>query len=260
MALTKWVKPVRISLGWPNDLKPFKAFEKDGVAVNDYKLTDITGRDPSLEPVAEEQIKTLIPSLQEATGLDIAYVPKEQETTDNYADVRILFAGSREHPKFPDKSGSLITSITSIDWPKKIYFRFDIERRLTSLVYYTPDSNRQVEGYFLPNGRNEIEFAVCFIPRWASTALIKALVGECLVRSLRLPDAVHSVSESKGSMVSLWNKKPENQENGPINDPEMIPSFTPYDALMLRTLYSPALKPGMSLLEAQEKLLGITFQ
>jgi len=78
-----------------------------------------------------------------------------------------------------------------------------IEAFLSDAVEFTPTSRGQVRGYFIPDHRNNIDFASCQIWPYMDDDLMKSLVTECMVRSLGLPELV---TNSSSSILRSWNR------------------------------------------------------
>jgi len=103
--------------------------------------------------------------------------------------------------------------------------------------------------------------SLCFIWQGHPPEMLKALVRECLLRSMGLPDA--TALESNG-YLDLWNdpqKYPRRQKNPKIDTISVgeyvIPKqLSEYDRYFLSLLYNPVLNPGMSPLDVYYALMG----
>lgn len=115
-------------------------------------------------------------------------------------------------------------------------------------VRFTPDSDRQVDGSFFINERNEIELAVCYIPYSAPAETQARLIDECLLRSMGIPDAI--TERARGgvppkSLLAYWNHGPDDNLYARSVDPELAGAM-PLDLLMLKILYQRDVVPGMT--------------
>jgi hypothetical protein len=145
---------------------------------------------------------------------------------------------------------------------------------------FTVDKRAQPSGYIFPKHDNTINFALCYVLSDLSDDMVRALTTECLLRSLGLPGTATSYPlRPIRSFLAEWNKEegknaktiyldgPRQARNvfgiknkGNEIIPETIKDFvhenrvSDFDGLMLKALYCPALKPGMSQIEALDAL------
>jgi len=322
-AINKFTGPIRISIGYPNDLFPLLsasdhrsdsgAVIKDttkrtscgelqrithgsGLCISDKK--DLSEQALSMpgfprsadymraQQIVEQEVNAALPGMRNATGLPVSYVPHAQETADNLANVRIVL----EDFGYNEKSAVIPSGMNveflgspvmkrppgfSVAW-NSIFYRDAVEPALTTAVRFTPytgvrpeefvqgrDNTRQVDGYLLPNSDNSIGMSFCFI-YVPTNERLPALVRECLIRSLGLPNAPQLVPKM---ILGLWNGDIPEQlrriilglNNPPADVKEQLvsttewgpssPPITEFDSFIVKTLYNPSIRLGMSVPE-----------
>lgn len=258
VAVNKWTKPIRISLGFPNDLKPIRTptSERYFIYTNFPKQTVL----PEVVENVKRTINGITPVITELTGLPTSFLEPEKETPSDFADIRIVLVPnilisanvekSRETPVYPIwetyfKLGrpSIGTStfgqdVSHVQWKD---FRQTIEKQLVQTgIRFTPYSATQVDGYFLVNSKNEIQKAFCYIWQGHTAEIIQLLTQECVVRSLGLPDAASGIGNS---LLRLWNDKVPSPPPANWKRPKGLSGL---DKLIVKTLYSEKIKPGMT--------------
>lgn len=248
-ALNKWQSPIRISLGYPNDLNPLRELKgKPVLSTRKYpRLTNdgepmhemfLSG--PSLEEIpfriraeVSKSVLDVLPVLKEITNLPVAFIPPEQETLSNRGNLRIVLFHDVSEWETTFKKGNKVSYIQGL--ATGYDFRNDIEgEMLTTGVHFTPNMNRQVDGFFLADKSNEIELSICYLWDGHEPQLLSALVSECLLRSLGLPDASYRATNS---MLNGWLQGKSNKPPAKISD---------YDKFIAKLLYDPRLKAGLS--------------
>ncbi|MES9822813.1 MAG: hypothetical protein ABW127_00110 [Candidatus Thiodiazotropha endolucinida] len=258
VAINKWVEPVKISTGWPNDLKPFEPVRTVSEEHDDYALFGGAANNEGYREILENELETLLPELRRETTLDITYLPHGTETLDNYANLRIVFLKGEKDKEPTFKSGftrSMFSGGLGRQHPITVLFRGQVEPNFISAVYFTPNTKKHVEGYFLPNHKNEIDFAVCYLMEGHEENMVRAMVRECVVRALGLPDAT-TIDRLPNNILSSWNDQTQwSRGSGTPQLPEEPPSLTEADKLMLHMLYLPKIRPGMSPIETQRAFL-----
>lgn len=255
--INKWNKGITIGIGWPQ---------------SNEKIDEETTQ------LVEKHIKEVIPTLSEATGLEISYQPQAapQEQTENYAKIRIVpitetnlrnrFKTLYFHPNFLTEN----------------YF-LKLQTAFLSAVPFTPYLKSSVDGYFIPDNKNNIQFAVCNILVSPRNNYLGSLVSECLIRALGLPNA-SKLNDT--ALVGNWNQKndissltvwhdgdaafwptssKQSKERKDFysfsSDPYSASKenaqryWTTYDLMMLKMLYCSSLKAGSSRQEAIQILL-----
>ena len=222
--------------------------------------------DSKVVAMVEGEVRSMAPVLSEMTGLAISFMDSGQETAAQIANMRIIVTthdGFTVKTPFFKKGRSQTMRSGSRQQGKKGHdFRDHLEHySLPTAVHFTPYSEKQVDGYFLPNADNTIGMSFCFIWQGHPPEMLKALVRECMLRSMGLPDA--AALESKG-YLDLWNdpqKYPHRQKHPQVEmltvGEYTIPKhLSEYDRYFLRLLYNPALKPGMGPIEVYRELMG----
>lgn len=241
VAINKWTKPVRISFGLPNDMEPLPLSK--GINRKEEFIQFTTSRYDSfpadLWAKVENEVASLIPALQDMTGLSISFVPYEKEKAPDFSELRIVLVHGSKSWHTPFKHGEVASPSNS--FVMALYRGFQ-----QTAVTFTPDMPYQVEGYIFPNAKNEIGMAICFISDEHEESLVKALVRECMVRSMGLP------ANSAGfGITGPWNNPKSKLELRLKNS-----QITIWEKYLLKLLYHPAVKPGMDANEVWQVLLG----
>ncbi|HEY0901686.1 MAG TPA: hypothetical protein VGD95_06135 [Micavibrio sp.] len=263
LSVSKWNKPVRITFGMPNDIRPYAKPEDSR---NEEFTMEGKGREYMEAYRSGPLIQSLVPSvknisdqLSKLTGLNISYLAHEQETKENLAEIRVNIQSlSRNKPENHFKMERGYDYGLSSYGPNNVPFHGGYaENAIKTGFVFTATSRQQVDGYILTNAKNEIVMAVCYIWNGHEPDMIKKLVHEYILRSLGLPGGIPIVTGSKPkSYLTYWNDSDvwgEDESQKPPQ-PEGISEF---DQFMIKTLYNPALKPGMDYVEAQKILLGL---
>ncbi len=284
-AINKWVVPIRISTGYPNDLAPLLGSASGsaqskaalsrtdpnlGLLISDFSVEAARHRPnaPQYSPpdskkaaeqtsgIAIEEVKADIPLLAKLTGLPVSYIPHEEETIEHPANLRIVIADNLVEWKNALKRASVLPSgelstvkmeighLKLFTVPTAIEFT-PLQSLLVSAVNFTPYSDQQVDGFFLPAADNSIGMSFCFIGNKSDPDILRTLVRECLVRSLGLPGAPRI---APSMILGLWNERTSNLAQWQRWVPE-TPEITEFDRFMIGLLYNPAIKPGMSILD-----------
>jgi|GEM_PF-2792266 len=298
--INKWTKPIRISFGYPNNLKlyalpnvpaeilksyktyqefpvpPLGAFLTDRNVEEESWHTQFYRESPAVTKIirytyetAEKEVMRHTSLLSSLTKLPVTYVTQEKDDKENPAEIRIILVKSSQretcekdnwktmfkHRVPPDSfNRHLVKVCTStgggLSATYTHSFRDDFEQYLTTRVVFTAGSEQQVDGYLLPAADNSIGMAFCFINAFHPPEILQALVRECLVRSMGLPESSDTRSVYyRHAITSLWNDpltKPQRENRNLFKAP---PEMTVLDQHLLRTLYHPAIKPGMTTME-----------
>lgn len=271
--LNKWVKPIRISVGYPNDLKPYISPEYKGKALTDYpewphfdrederrNLMDTILVAPGWQTkaeaysVVEQEARDFAPEISNLVNLPVSFLPHKEETKDNFASMRIILIDSPKEKfkfKLAPRETWLSLSPEAGEVPKEETLFSLRSSMLEASVNFTPEDLRQVEGLILPNARNEIDMTFCFIWNSHKEWLLRGLVRECMLRSLGIPERVISwkmqPEDTLNILLSSWNMG--GRGTGTL-------SLSETDKSVVKTLYNPALKPGMSPKEALTALVN----
>jgi hypothetical protein len=264
VAVNKWTKDLRVSLGFPNGLKPEQRIVPEGAphmadALMSKGVAPVTEQ---LEFFVSEEVNAFNRVTSSVSGINISYLKNREETAANYAELRIIFLSGMDAWNPDSKvdfrkvrthisSGFSKSSASMLFRPN---FEFDL---LPTSVIFTPNGPKQVDGFFLSEADNSIGRAFCFISHQTPEDLKKGLIRECLLRSLGLPDAVY---QPASMLSSLW-REPERAVALNEYRPARKVSFeqgayvTEFDLYLLKILYRPEIKTGMSPYEAYRRLM-----
>lgn len=236
--INKWPGDVRIALGMQETSADLKKQLQRSLPIPYAQF------DPSLKKyrLIKSRLKVLLPELERLTGLNVGFVEPFDDVDDkpSFARMRIYAGGLVEDGKYRKRLNP-----SKVDDPDVLLHRtYDIEFidfHFFGGVPYTPYDMTRVEGYFLPDADNNISLSVCKLNPDLGDESFLALLTECLVRSLGLPDiAPLSVN---GNVLSAGNTT----ENSAVNLKE-------YDRFMIKLLYCPVIKAGMSRYEVIQVL------
>lgn len=114
---------------------------------------------------------------------------------------------------------------------------------LRGAVNFTPDFPYGVDGFLLPNDKNEIEQAFCFISDKLAEQQLRAAVGECLLRSLGLPELSGPIPSKEYYRFLSMNLNPQPNVHPFLKIPHI---YSEYDHFVARLLYNPNIKAGAS--------------
>lgn len=245
--INKWSKDITIAVGWPK-----------------YNLGFITSAGEQANNAAyynaiSNTLEKIVPVLHRSTGLNFKIISPEVSAANDrlQGTVRIVPNGQAA-PGYIFKGGVL----------NPFKHGFQTEGDLNQLEYeffggvsFTPSKRAQVGGYLLPNPDNSMGAAVCKVRDAAGDAVLQALVMECLVRALGLPE----VSALSRGVLRAWNEAMEKAYEQKLQqstehqtgkgardlldsvDKSSIPTgINGYDLFLARLLYCADIKPGMS--------------
>ncbi|MCM2342981.1 MAG: hypothetical protein NDJ24_00300 [Alphaproteobacteria bacterium] len=266
LSANKWVKPVRISFGMPNGLKPYVPNKMLGTDTLFYSNVNVEEIERFFDtPVAHDivnDISEISSVLNDLTGLNVSFKNSDAESADVKGfGIQINFITMDKNlEKYRFKARDL-RGFVSAYVGRFMVFRGDTEDYIKTGFPFTPVSAKQVDGYILSNSKNEIQAAVCYIWIGHEPEMIKALVRECLIRSLGLPGAMRMNFAQRPvpvSYLTLWND-PEKWSESYRSQVKTPSELSEFDQYMIRTLYNPAIKPGMDYVAAQRILLGTEY-
>lgn len=114
-----------VAIGYPNDLNPF-AQKKDtllpsfgGAEVNYPDSATIyccvTTLDKEIEKRVIEDIEAFLPAISEMSGLRADFIPREKETKDSYANLRIIIETGKK-PDFVTMGASQRQKLADKGW------------------------------------------------------------------------------------------------------------------------------------------------
>jgi len=247
--INKWeTSEIDVAIGWPRAL------------VNE------NSKERRLASLVEGQVKHLAPQIKAVAGLNLNFLKPDnpKENSPSYARIRIVF--SPMYDGFFKTLPGLSASRILLGGGKDKAAETDL---YWGAVTFTPYSRSNVDGYFLPNTDNNIDLAVCRVSPFLPEGMLKALIGECLLRSLGLSD-LSKINQD--SLSGRWNREYDQSSKNLASEPSFLEnienfdslsplrevdfkllgtaflgyqSFTQYDLQMLKLLYCPDIKPGM---------------
>jgi len=205
--LNRWSKDITVSLGWPPRASagPPKNVLERAARAN-------TGRvqDGPADSIIKDQILKLAPQIAAATGIHLSFIEPYNETPSAYANVRIITSGIfyvdnkfKTAHRQDDGSAREFSGVT------------DFDDRFTEAVRFTPYARAQVDGYFVPDKNNTIDFAVCKLWPNFQPDLLRSLVTECIARSLGLPEM--SILDNDAA-VGHWDRAHDSETKRQILD------------------------------------------
>lgn len=279
LVINKWTQPVRISMSFPNDLKPYGDAGKEPVMARLATWDKEERINKQAEQIVRDEAAKAAPELAVLTGLPVTWVPDEPKGDPKaVSNLRIVMVHDISLWTTPfsygvnrsTRSGSGERLRNSPD----IYHFDTVERRLSTLVAFTPMYAYGVNGYFVPDQDNEIQFALCYIWDGHDEPVLRKLVQECLVRGLGLPGAA-SLNYKEQAVLSSWHGPfpldydrltkeekeivysvvaiPESLKDKFVFPP-VVPGRTESDDYFVRLLYSDFIKPGMTYLDVYKTL------
>ncbi|HEX2752712.1 MAG TPA: hypothetical protein VHP34_06340 [Alphaproteobacteria bacterium] len=258
--LHKWPGDITVGVSWPlyDSMTDYDDAKYKIMADNRSRFSRMT--DVQYGKI-RNIVEPLLPEMRQLTGRNVTFVPKgdPREKTAEFARLRIVLTTYSYHLKRPRLGLGNMHSHTVEDYQG--YF--------TSAVNFTPDSRAQVDGFFLTDDKDDIRFAVCYVNPDVGEVLLKALIQECLVRAMGLPE-FQGIEE--GSILANWNSDFEppsdfaqdfNKEFMPryvkglphakgnpfpvefVDERKIPKGLSDYDRGLLRALYCDALQSGM---------------
>lgn len=229
--LTKWEKKeITIGLDWPlYGTEKLRKVNANDLRQDVFEWSDYTSTDPQKTyALLTAILNEIIPDIEDATGVKIKLQqPQDRiERTKDYAKIRIVpkatltlenfFRSYRDHPRHYAEKLVAPTPTT--------------EFALTfGGVTFAPYQRAQVDGYYYPEVNGEIGLSICKVFPAVGREMLKALLNECLVRSMGLPGVVEN---KKHAFLGAWNS-----------------AYDPYSKL-----------PAFEGLDARIKLEGITVE
>lgn len=258
--INKWTGPVTIAVGWPGNSGNYGSLslEKEGEIVKLF----------------EDHIQEIVPKLSEYTQLPVEMIRfgDVRDTTDSFAHIRVVpIRETHLRNFFKTLRRSIKDGI-----PHETTYLNTYENAMWTGVPFTPYARSQVDGYLVPDRSNNIAIVVCKIVSDLDSSLIHALISECLIRALGLPDL--SKTNNK-SLLSHWNSAHDKNSFLPsldgressiwkntigfekymnskgvsrpvfdskITDRNLPLMPTAHDEVLVKILYCSSIKPGMN--------------
>lgn len=207
-------------------------------------------------------MSSLAQDISELSQIDTTYLPHDQETNLIQGNLRINLMSLNENApnfemhKYKTKGGGMYV-VSS--WTPIYNFRSIEDTYIKNGFVFTDSSNKQVDGYILSNGKNEIEMAVCYIWVGHELEMIKSLINECILRSLGFPGFVYPAGMKDPVALSYlgpWNdldalKVYNKSTQEKVKTPTGLSEF---DQFLIQTLYRPEIKPGMDYIQVRNIL------
>lgn len=241
-AINKWTKPIKVVFGFPNDLKPYADYKGVETQSNLYSFFR-TSQKPEVYKFAETVVQPFLKTVEDLTGLPATYIA--QEDKDDLGNLRIVFTNGTPMWETPFKltsSGIMVRPHTP-----NVLFRGFLERQyMNTAVHFTPGALQQVDGYIIPNADNSIGMTFCYIWEGHSEALMKALIQECMLRSLGLPG--ETPSKKSSGLLGYWNKGEKKGVADEAQQDISVP-ITKLERDVIRFLYSDKVKTGMTAMD-----------
>lgn len=292
LSINKWMQPIKVSFGMPYNFRPFVSPIIDGKPATEYETWPWLGkkwigpkrfyfsqrnkkmRAYETYKIAENETKSVVEQLSLILPVPINYLAMEEETPENYGNLRInLFnlddlkeataLSSKEFDVIDIYKKKIKITNRRVSFPalypvtEIVPSRF--EKNLKAMHFFTRDKERQVYGYFLSKPANEIDFAVCHIWEGHEPKIIKGLVRECIIRSLGFMDPINlkrvlkTVPENHRSLLFLWGRKDGHDYLDSYSEYfESDFYLTDMDRILIKTLYRPELKAGTSYLALRQ--------
>jgi len=184
--INKWNKPIRVSMGYPNDLESPNTTKlgQDDEALWPIFSSALEINDPAKEKIVVDEIERVAPELSRLINLPVKYVPHEQEKEVEPSNVRIIFS-DKIFMKNKYKPDVFIPGIHTYGGVRDSFDAF-VNRSLFGVVFFSPDSSQQVYGYVFPDTENSIQMSFCYIWNGHSEEILRSLTKECLLSSMGL--------------------------------------------------------------------------
>lgn len=151
-ALNKWIKPIQVSIGYPNDLRPFgDADVKKFLLRGDYPDFKIDEEKyNNAEKIVADEVDNKAVEVSQLIQLPVKFITHKDETLANYAGIRIILLNPSQKKPATFKKGSSRSAVITEGDGEIVLFRDDVAERLLSAVSFTPDSSYQVDVFFCP--------------------------------------------------------------------------------------------------------------
>lgn len=253
--VNKWAKPAVISFALTRDgTNPFMEGERN------RQTQLIRVLEPFL-PRIKETVDEINKTLEPLVGSKILHLDEgnlEYRRQKDFGHIHVLFFSDRKHFD-TNKSVKRETNVEHryIGGPsqrKKQEVFLDFDKHLNYAIAFSPDSEKQVEGKFFVNEKNEIQLSVCYIPTFISQEKVELLIDECLLRSLGVPDPitnwVYAPDPPNIPLLSYWNDMDKWSYQRRLRDDAgklSATGITTLDLLILKILYNPKVYTGMSI-------------
>ncbi|HPD83557.1 MAG: DUF2927 domain-containing protein [Alphaproteobacteria bacterium] len=256
LVITKRVDPIKIAFGLP----PLPS--KDQISKTLSKIV-INQQSEKLAPEQKmlKEISNFSKDISEVTKLDVTTVLPDEERLENFGNLRIIYVKKDhfeglENGIYVDSVYRNLTTLSRLGGKYKSYLNGDLQKNHIKTGFKFTDNlkaKNQVFGYFLANEKNEIQMSFCFIWEGHEFEIERALIQECVVRSLGFPNL--SGGGNPDSLLSFWNNKEIWTQETHKKMIETPPNgLLEGDKYLISLLYDPSIKTGMDYYTV-EKLL-----
>lgn len=227
----KWEDKITIGIGWP-----IYSYGSENLPAGHVPSYANLGFYKNQARWIEEVLKNIIPDLQRATGLpvEIRLPDDRREYTEEYAHIRIVPAKAISSRRLSGNNFNIVPS------PR------EYENYFWGGTVFESSNSIQMDAYMLPKADNKLGLVICKIKNKLNESLFKALVSECLVRAMGLPD-LSKLNQS--SLLGDWRTL-HGIEKGDLEVSSEKFSFdgiSTYDQRIIGLLYCPAIKSGMDM-------------
>lgn len=171
-AVNKWVMPISISLGMPNNLLPLSNSKSKEPFIKTSHAHSV-----QMEDVVSANLIGIVGLLSDSTGLPVSFVRNADETTGKFSEMRIIL------PEESQGRTDNTETFTGTDKISNFEFHDLIMRRIHGAVSF---SSSKLTGYYVANKDNEIIFSACYLSVGVEHPDFKSQIDECLFRSLGL--------------------------------------------------------------------------
>lgn len=254
MGIVKRQSPVVVTTGFPVSVS-----RRHHAPVIQWPDAD---RNLVVESIVRDVVQDLSPQITDMTGLPVRYIERDASGSDD-ANLRIVYVSDIDSwdTLYKKNNANTVRDRRDLSVP----YRPDIEDLIDTKIKFTPGDNNRVDGYIIANQKNVIEMSYCYVWEGHREIMLRALVTECMLRSL---GAVYKMDDSR-SFLGSWNV-PYNDDALETDAPlakwskfsalgsekkeELVQANTKADAipgelsvwdrLVIRFLYHPAVKPG----------------
>ena len=249
LVITKRVKPIKISFGLPPKL-PKEEISK--------KINPVAVKEQSQKIIPDQNIldglTDFSKEISELTKLPTTILLPDKENlknSENFGNLRIVYV---EKDHFRD---SLYRNPANlIEYRTGAFSRLFLDGIIRESFIKTgfkfsdhPKAKNQVHGFYLANEKNEIEMSFCFIWDGHEYEMERALIQECIVRSLGFPNL--GGGGNPDSLIGPWNNfEAWNQEKHKETMKTPPNGLLDGDKYLISLLYNPSLKAGTDYIAA----------
>lgn len=254
LGIVKRQSPVVVSTGFPDSVS--HSHHVPAIQWPDAE------RNSAVESLIKDVVQGLSSQVMDLTGLPVRYVDRDAPGAAD-ANLRIIYVSDIDSwdTLYKKNNANTVRDRRDVSVP----YRPDIEDLIDTKIEFTPGDNNRVDGYVIANQNNVIEMSYCYVWEGHREIMLRALVTECMLRSLGAIykiDDVHSflgswnVPYNKASLetntpLAKWNKfsalRPDQKEEliQANTKEDAIPgSLSAWDSLVIGFLYHPAVRPG----------------